>query len=263
MLILLSCIMLERERKETILRLLDLYTFVNIHGVVEATGASEATIRRVFIEMEKEGLLRRVRGGIEQINTRPTAEQGEPSLDSRINFKLEQKRRIAKKATTLITNGETIFIDGGSTTFHMVEFISSFTLTVVTNSFAIAEHLVRHSKCTVILPEGTVHPNSLLILNNLSADPFANYHATKAFMGIEGITENALTNSESLLIQVERAMIAHAKELIILADDSKFGKIGSLTLCPVERASKIITTSDANPNIINALRDKGIDIIQV
>jgi len=255
--------MLERERKDAILRLLDLYTFVNIHEIVEVTGASEATIRRAFIEMENEGLLQRVRGGVEQIKKRKDPEQNEPSLDSRINIKLEKKRLIAKKATTLIEDGETIFIDGGSTTYHMVEFISSFTLTVVTNSFAIAEHLVRHSKCTVILPEGVVNPYSLLILNNLSADPFTNYHATKAFMGIEGITENALTNSESLLIQVERAMISHAKDLIILADDSKFGKIGSLTLCPVERASKIITTTEANPAVVKALRDKGVEIIQV
>jgi len=255
--------MLVREREETILRLLDLHTFANIHDVVEATGASEATIRRVFIEMENEGLLRRVRGGVEQARARDNQPQKEASLDSRVGVNRENKRRIAKKAASLVGSGETIFIDGGSTTFHLIEYISSLNLTVVTNSFAIAEHLVRHSKCTVILPEGTVNAHSLLILNNLSPDPFANYQAAKAFMGIEGITGDALTNSEPLLIQVERAMIAHAKELIILADGSKFGKIGTLTLCPVERVTKIITTQDANAAVVETLRQKGVEVLMV
>lgn len=253
--------MLERERKETILRLLDLHSFVSIHDVTEATGASEATIRRVFIDMERSGLLKRLRGGVERVPGKEGNGQREPSLDIRIGINREKKRRIAKAAVALLKDGETIFIDGGSTTFHMMEYISSFTLTVVTNSFAIAEHLVHHSSCTVILPEGKVDPKSLLILNNLSSDPFANYHASKAFMGIEGITPTVLTNSEPLLIQAERAMIAHAQELIILADETKFGKTGSFTLCPAERANRILTTREASPQVVSALREKGVDII--
>jgi len=255
--------MLVREREETILRLLDLHTFANIHDVVEATGASEATIRRIFIEMEHDGLLRRVRGGVEQVRTRDALPQREAPLDTRVGVNREGKRRIAKKAATLLKSGETIFIDGGSTTFHLIEFISSLNLTVVTNSFAIAEHLVRHSKCTVILPEGTVNTNSMLILNNLSPDPFINYQAATAFMGIEGVTGETLTNSEPLVIQVERAMIAHAQELVILADGSKFGKIGRLTLCPVERVNKIITTADADPRVVEALSQKGVEVLVV
>ena len=255
--------MLERERKQTILRLLDLHGFANIHDIVEATGASEATIRRAFMEMESDGLLKRVRGGVERLRDREAGPRAEPSLDSRVGVNREKKRRIAKKAASFVAAGHTIFMDGGSTTFHMVEFISALALTVVTNSFAIAEHLVRHSRCAVILPEGTVNAHSLLILNNLSPDPFANYHASTAFMGIEGITANALTNSEPLLIQAERAMIEHSRELVILADGSKFGKIGNLALCPVERATRIITTEDADEAIVASLRAKGVEVVVV
>jgi DeoR family ulaG and ulaABCDEF operon transcriptional repressor len=184
----------------------------------------------------------------------------EPPLDSRIGVNREKKRRIAQRAAALLKDGDTIFIDGGSTTYRLVEFISALSLTVVTNSFAIAEHLVRHSACTVILSEGKVDPHSLLVLNNLSADPFANYHASRVFMGIEGITETALTNSEPLLIQAERAMIAHSQDLVVLADGTKFGRTGSLALCPVEKARMIITTADADPALVRILRDKGIEV---
>ncbi len=257
--------MLERERKQTIVRLLDLHNFATIHDIVEATGASEATIRRDFIEMEKVELLRRVRGGAEIVRAAGQDEESvgaaEPSLDSRVGVNQEKKRRIAREACQSIQPGDTIMIDGGSTTFHMAEYLATMAITVVTNSFAIAEHLVRHSACTVILPEGVVNPKSQLILNNLSADPFANYNASVAFMGIEGISENTLTNSEPLLIQMERAMIAHSRKLVILADETKFGKIGHLTLCPSSRATRIITTKDADPEIVAALREKGIEIV--
>ncbi|MGO8694858.1 MAG: DeoR/GlpR family DNA-binding transcription regulator [Rectinemataceae bacterium] len=255
--------MLERERKDTIIRLLDMRGYASIHDVVEASGASEATIRRDFIQMEDTGLLRRVRGGVELTREPTKAGRKEVPLDLRVSINSEKKRRIARQACRYVRNGDTIIIDGGSTTFHMVEYLATMTLTVVTNSFAIASQLVKYSGCTVILPEGTVNPSSQLILNTLSADPFINYHAAIAFMGIEGITENSLTNSDPLLIQSERAMIQHARELVILADDTKFGKIGNLALCPVEKASRIVTTKDAERAAIETLRKKGIEIVLV
>jgi DeoR family ulaG and ulaABCDEF operon transcriptional repressor len=255
--------MLERERKSIIRSLLDLHTFVNIHDIVDATGASEATIRRDFIEMEEEKILRRVRGGVELAAERNYTSIAEPSLDRRLSVNREKKRRIAKKACAYIEADSTVIIDGGSTTFHMTEFLASLAITVVTNSFAIAEYLIKHSKCRVILPEGTIYANSQLIINNLSADPFANYNASVAFMGVEGISASVLTNSDPLLIQMERSIIAHARDLVILADESKFGKIGHLTLCPVEKASRIITSNAADQDIVDALREKGIDVVQV
>jgi DeoR family ulaG and ulaABCDEF operon transcriptional repressor len=261
--------MLERERKDTIFRLLDLHGWASIHDVVEASGASEATIRRDFIEMEAAGLLRRVRGGVELIRAAGAAgaakgaANAEPPLDRRVSVNREKKRRIARQACTYIKPGSTIIIDGGSTTFHMVEYLSSLSITVVTNSFAIASHLLKYSGCTVILPEGRVHPNSQLILNNLCADPFANYQAAIAFMGIEGITETTLTNSEPLLIQSERAMILHAAELVILADETKFGHAGNLALCAVEKATRIIGTKEAEGPLVASLREKRIEVVLV
>ncbi len=257
--------MIEQQRKDAILCLLELHRVVSLHDVVEAAGASESTIRRDFIELERENRLVRVRGGVQMVPNAPVAANAshETSFDRRATINREKKRRIARKACSLLENGETIFIDGGTTTFQMAEFLSTFSLKIVTNSFTIARYLVKHSKCTVILPEGTIDPDSLLILNNLTPDPFSNYTASKAFMGTEGITESVLTNSETLLIQAERAMINHAQEVIILADDSKFGRIGHLTLCPIEKASKIITTRNANEQLVAKLRDKGIQVIQV
>lgn len=254
---------LEQQRKDAIMRILTLHNVASIHDVVEATGASESTIRRDFIELEHDGRLVRVRGGVQLTDGGPqliTPDRSR-SFDSRTLVNAEKKRRIAKKACSLIHDGETVFIDGGSTTYHMVEFLTSFSIRVVTNSFAVASYLVKHSTCTVIIPEGTIDPDTQLILSHLTPDPFQNYSASKAIMGTRGITETSLTNEEKLVIQAERAMIEHARELIVLADDSKFGTIGHLTLCPVERAKAIITTTDADPALVDVLRHKGIDLV--
>ncbi len=259
--------MLERQRKETILRLVEIHKFTSVHDVVEATGASESTIRRDFIDLEDEKKLIRVRGGVqrhpESVSGGVEGGSTMPPFETRTTINQEKKRRIAKEATHYLADGETIFIDGGTTTFQMVEYLASFALTVVTNSFAVANHLIRHTRCTVILPEGIVDPESQLVLSNLAPDPFHNYAASKAFMGIQGISPTTLTNSAPLIIQAERAMIAHSQELIILADETKFGRVGSLTLCPVEKATRIITTKEADADLIARLQEKGIEVVRV
>ncbi|HUX11411.1 MAG TPA: DeoR/GlpR family DNA-binding transcription regulator [Spirochaetia bacterium] len=257
--------MLEKERRDTILRLLDVQTYVRIRDIVEATGASEATIRRDLVQMTDEKWIRRLRGGIERVENpdEPRRNGAELPLDRRKVINREKKRRIARKACSFISPADVVMIDGGSTTFHMVEFLISFPLQVITTSFAIAAYLIKHTKCKVIIPEGTIDTGSELILSNISADPFANYSASRAFMGIQGITESALTNSDPLIIRAKRSMLQHSNEVTILADETKFGKVASYTVCAVNEIARIITTVDADAALVALLRSKGVEIIQV
>jgi DeoR family ulaG and ulaABCDEF operon transcriptional repressor len=260
--------MLADQRRAAILRILSLRELASIHEVVAATGASEATIRRDFTDLERNGKLIRVRGGVrlagsEQSTAPEWGKLVRSDFGRRMEQRAEKKRRIAQRASLLIEHGETVFIDGGTTTFFLAEYLAERSVHVITNSFAIADHLLQHSSCTVTVPEGTVDPETLLILNTLSSDPFANYAASKAIMGAEGITESVVTNKDTLLIQTERAMISHAKEVIIVADESKFGTLGHLTLCPVETASVIITTNDADPHVRSMLEAKGVRVLVV
>ncbi|TVQ27766.1 MAG: DeoR/GlpR transcriptional regulator [Spirochaetaceae bacterium] len=257
--------MLERQRREAILRLVDLYEIVSIHDVGEATGASESTLRRDFAALEQERLVRRVRGGVQRDGADrddSATPSGRAPFDLRATVNTEKKRRIARRACGLLADGDTIFIDGGTTTYQMVEYLAALAITVITNSFAIASALVDGTP-TVIIPEGQIDPASRLILTTIEADPFGNYAASKAFMGIEGISAAGLTNSDSRVIQAERSMIRHASQLIVLADGSKFGRRGHLALCPIESVATVITTTDADGEIVGALRDRSVSVLQV
>ncbi len=237
--------MLEPERHELILRVLRQGRFASVLDIVDLVHCSEATVRRDLAKLEATGKLRRVRGGAELMEA--PVDSVEPTVQLPFEYRkgllLETKRLIARKAASLCADGETVIIDGGSTTFQLVEFLREARLKIITNSFAIAEVLIKHSQNTVILNGGIVYPDSQLILDPFHEEGFHNYSATKVFMGVYGIDDLGATNTDMLLIKTERAMIERGRELIILMDSSKFNRRGNLMLCGFEKIHMIITDS--------------------
>ena len=254
--------MLDGERHERILDRLRRDTFASVHQISEETGASETTIRRDLDALEREGSLKRIRGGAELSPTlrSPVDVPREAPFERRRAFHVEEKRKVAGAAASLCENGETIFIDGGSTTFQMADYLRSLKLTIVTNSFAIAESLLHTSGNTIIVPGGIVYPDSCLILDPFGNDMFSDYHATKAFMGIGGLSPAGAYNNDATLIRTERAMIEHSEALVILADSSKFGKSAPIRLCDPSAIDILITDQNPPDEIANALPSGSIRI---
>ncbi len=259
--------MIKREREENIINYLKRNTFASIHDIVEITESSEATIRRDLSDIEKKGRIHRIRGGAELSKKEKDKYEENKFIELPFQYRKEIlhtiKKKIAQTAVSFIEEEDTIIIDGGSTTYHMVEFLKNSKLTIITNSFAVANFLVSYGKSKIILPEGVIYPESSLILNPLNQNPFSNYHAKKVFIGVGGINKNIITNTEINLIQTQRSMIDHAEEVIILTDSSKFGKAESLFLCNIERVSKIITDSSIDSEYLEAIQEKGVQVIIV
>ena len=255
--------MLSAERHELILRLLRRSRFATVSEISRAAHSSAATIRRDLRRLEEAGLLRRIRGGAEMAGGLKveTGEDGELPLEYRKGILIEKKRFIAKAAAALCEDGETIMIDGGSTTFQMVEFLRERELRIITNSFAIAAALVPRSRCTLILSGGVVRMDSQLVLDPFGGDMFVNYSASRLFMGAFGIDETGATNNDSLLITTERAMIQRARELIMLVDSSKFGRRGSLFLCGFNRIGTVITDGGVSQSYREMLASQRVRVI--
>ncbi len=255
--------MLERERQELILGLLRQSRFATVAELVAAAGASEATIRRDLGRLEQRGALRRIRGGAEAVEAAEVRQAPEQPFEQRKGLHLETKRAIGRRAAALCQDGDTIFIDGGSTTYQMAGFLLSSRLQIITNSFAIAQVLIGSSANTVILSGGVVYPDSQLILDPFQEDAFRNYYASKVFMGLYGIDEMGATNTELLLIRTEKAMIDHAQELVILADSSKLGRRGSLKLCSLEQIHTFITDAGISEAQRELLLSRGVRLLTV
>ncbi len=231
----------ETERHRIILSAAQDRPVVTVVDLCTLTGASEATIRRDIATLHMQKRLRRLRGGAESI-TPPqfVGLAGRPfSVNETINSK--QKQAIARKAVELCADGESIIINGGTTTFQMVHPLANRRMQVFTNSFPIAEHLLKHSKNTITLSGGTIYREQNIILSPFDNDVTRNVYAKRMFMGAHGLAPIGLMEGDPLLVQAEQKLIGQADELIVLVDSSKFNNRSSLVLCPLAQIDTVIT----------------------
>ena len=231
----------ESERHRIILSAVQDRPVATVADMTAMTGASEATIRRDIATLHVQKKLRRVRGGAESIAPPQfVGLAGRPfSVNETLN--IAQKRAIARAAVDLCRDGDAIIINGGTTTFQMVHPLSARRCQVFTNSFPIAEHLLKHSKNTILLSGGTIYREQNIILSPFDNDVTRNFAAQRMFMGCQGLGPLGLMEADPLLIQAEQKLIGQADELIVLADSSKFRRRSSLILCPLSRVTTVIT----------------------
>lgn len=231
----------EKERHRIILSAVQDRPVVTVVELCGLTGASEATIRRDIAALHVQHKLRRVRGGAEAIS--PPQFVGLAGRTFAVNetMKIREKRAIAQAAVELCEDGDAIIVNGGTTTFQMVHPLASRRCQVFTNSFPIAEHLLKHSKNTIMLSGGTIYREQNIILSPFDNDVTRNFCARRMFMGAQGLGPLGLMEADPLLIQAEQKLIGQADELVVLVDSSKFENRSSLVLCPLDRIDTVIT----------------------
>ncbi|WP_309083412.1 DeoR/GlpR family DNA-binding transcription regulator [Chelativorans sp.] len=251
----------EKERHRIILSAVQEKPVATVQELVELTSSSEATIRRDIAALHVQKRLRRVRGGAEALN--PPQIVGLAGRPFHVNEGLHaaEKRAIAREAVDLCSDGEPIIINGGTTTFQMVHFLANRRMPILTNSFAIAEHLIKHSKNTVVLSGGTVYREQNIILSPFDNDVTRNFYARRMFMGAQGLGPLGLMEGDPLLIQAEQKLIDQADELVVLVDSSKFRQRSSLILCRLERISTVITDEGITEREAKMLEQAGITLV--
>ena len=251
----------EKERHRIILSAVQEKPVVTVPELVDLTDSSEATIRRDIAALHVQKKLRRVRGGAEALH--PPQFVGLAGRPFRVNETLNtrQKQAIAKEAVALCEDGDPIIINGGTTTFQMVHFLANRRMQVFTNSFNIAEHLLKHSKNTIMLSGGTIYREQNIILSPCDNDVTRNFYARRMFMGAQGLGPLGLMEADPLLIQAEQKLIDQADELVVLADSTKFKKRSSLILCGLKRITTIITDSGIEDREAAMLEEAGVNLI--
>ncbi|MHA7885814.1 DeoR/GlpR family DNA-binding transcription regulator [Roseicyclus sp.] len=231
----------EKERHRIILSAVQDRAVVTVVDLCNLTGASEATIRRDISALHMQQKVRRVRGGVESIH--PPHFVGLAGRTFAVNetLRIKEKRAIARAAVDLCDDGDPIIINGGTTTFQMVHPLATRRCQVFTNSFPIAEHLLKHSKNTVMVSGGAIYREQNIILSPFENDVTRNFFARRMFMGAQGVGPLGLMEADPLLIQAEAKLIGQADELVVLVDSSKFEQRSSLVLCGLDRISTLIT----------------------
>ncbi len=231
----------ESERHRVILSSVQDRAVVTVTDLCNLTGASEATIRRDISALHMQHKVRRVRGGVEALN--PPQFVGLAGRTFAVNqtMRIREKQAIARAAVDLCEDGEPIIINGGTTTFQMVHPLANRRCQVFTNSFPIAEHLLKHSKNTVMVSGGAIYREQNIILSPFENDVTRNFYARRMFMGAQGVGPPGVMEADPLLIRAEEKLMGQADELVVLVDSSKFSQRSSLVLCGLERISILIT----------------------
>jgi DeoR family ulaG and ulaABCDEF operon transcriptional repressor len=251
--------MLQRQRHHMICEIVASQGYATVPDLMARLEASRATVARDIQELALAGRLRKVRGGAEAMHGAPALD--EPKFDASQLRNRALKRAIAREAAALCLPGESIIMDGGTTVFAMTEFIADRDLEVLTNSFPIAEVLMKRGRARVILPGGEVFREQGLILSPFEDDTIERFIATRIFIGARAITQHGLMQTDPLLIRAEQKLIRQAEQMIVLTDSSKFRNRGSLILCPLERIHAIITDDGIETATHKMLTDAGIRVI--
>ncbi|RDV25444.1 DeoR/GlpR transcriptional regulator [Alteromonas aestuariivivens] len=256
--------MLEKHRQQLIKDILDQQQFASVRSLTEKLNASEATIRRDIIKMAKRGEISKIRGGAESINKNPRKRHIASStfvVDK--NKFANTKKRIAKRAAELCSNGDAIIVNGGTSTYMMGEYLANLELNILTNSFVLANYLSENSDCQISLPGGEIYREQGIILSSYEKDSTEYYHGSMMFMGTPGIGEFGVMESDPLLIRSEQKLKKQTDKLVILADSSKIGQRSNFIFCPLSEVDILITDSKADPELVKYFESHDIEVLIV
>lgn len=247
-----------KDRQQQIAQLVERQQRISVADLCELFSISEATARRDLEALAQQGRVDRVHGGAISISSAPPEL---PILD-REREENEAKRQIGQAASGLIQEGETIFLGSGTTVLELARILKTRKgLTIITNSLPVLNQL-GGTENTIVCLGGMLRPTELSFIGHITEQSLAEVRADKVYIGTRGISlEHGLTNDYLPETLTDRAILRAGKEIIVLADHVKFGRVATAMLAPVESVNTIITDKLTNKDFIRDLEELGLRVM--
>ncbi|WP_322802262.1 DeoR/GlpR family DNA-binding transcription regulator [Thermoflexus sp.] len=246
------------ERRQAILRILEEEGRVSVADLSRRFALSEVTIRKDLAWLEAQGLLIRTHGGALPADRNPA----ELAFEVRERLNREEKLRIGQAAASLVQDGDSIALDASTTAMYLARFLRDRReLTVVTNGIRVAMEFAGRSGITVLMPGGTLRWEAFSLVGAWGEDILRRIHIQKAFVGAKGLTlEEGLTDVNPEEVRLKSAIVEAAKEVIAIVDHTKWGRVAFATFCPLDRVRLVITDNQAPPDMVEAVRERGVEV---
>lgn len=212
--------------------------FVRLDDLVSLLDTSESTVRRDLDELESERKLHRVHGGAEL----PHSLQEEFTNQQKSIKNIQEKMQVARKAASLISNDDVIFVDAGTTNELLLGYLNQDNLTVLTNSIHHAAKLVDKNIQTIIIG-GHVKKSTDASIGAVAYEQIKQLNFDKAFLGINGIDEEFLTTPDMEEAVIKKTVIKNARKSYIVTDSSKIGRVSFAKVDKIENATIITNQS--------------------
>ena len=214
---------------------------VRVSELTEQFSVSEMTVRRDLDALARSGLVEKVHGGATR---REPASTHEPGFEAKSHRELKEKEAIARLASTLVEPGQAVALSAGTTTWRLAHHIRHTpNLTVITNSFPVSDvlHAVKRPDLTVVLTGGIRTPSDALV-GPVAAATLRSLHVDVVFMGVHGMSEDAGFTTPNLLeAETDEALISSADRVVVLADHTKWGVRGLVSIARLEDADVLVS----------------------
>ena len=249
--------MLAQERRNQLLELVRTRGFASLPELAKAMDVSESTIRRDVEYLEQEGHASRVHGGVLFAGTSLKL----PHFDSRQSVQWEQKRAIAKRAAGLIRDGDTILLDGGTTTCEVARLLIGRPVHAVTNSLPVANVLASAKASDLVVIGGNICPLTGVAQGPLADRMIATLRVRKTILSVAAVNDDGFFNNNLLLVETERAMMKAADEVIIVADSSKFGYRSLALLCELNCVRYLVVDAGISQEWRQRIASAGVELL--
>jgi len=250
-------------RQQLTHQLLEQQGFVRVRELSERFGVSTVTARNDLQSLEERRLAHRVHGGAMPVN----AARGERPFEEVATQHAAQKAAIARAAAALVSNGESILVDVGTTTAALARELIARTdltdLTVITNGIKIALDLeAAYPRFSIVVTGGTLRPKQHSLVDPLAAAMLQSLNVDTLFLGCNGIhPETGVTNINLPEAAIKRTMIDAANRCVVLADSTKLGVRTLAQVCDISDIDVVVTDSGADEQHLASLRSQGVDVI--
>lgn len=248
------------ERIQRIIEILLSEGNASTEFLANALGVSESTIRRDLVDLTSDNSLpiKRVRGGVVYSLEKMSFE---PMFELKVSKMISEKKEIAKIACDLVENGDTLFLDSGTTIYYFAKLLGSKRgIKVVAVDIKVAEELSKYPNVKTILACGEVRPGYYTIGGTQTINFLEAFRADKAFISTDAWNLEGIFNSSDFEVEVKRKMIELSKQHYLLADHTKFGKTAFIKVANIDVFNAIITSKPLPKDAIQKLKEIGISV---
>jgi DeoR family fructose operon transcriptional repressor len=231
--------MLPEPRRRRLMELISRQGFATLEELARILAVSESTVRRDLEVLDLAGSVKRTHGGAVYAGE----VRSMPPFDERTGTAVAEKRAIGQAAAALLQDGDTVLLDGGTTTLEVARALVGRRVQVVTNSLPIAQLLASSQQTDLILIGGYIYPRTGVALGPLAIATMQSIRVGTAILGAGGIVPEGIYNSNLLLVETERQKMSCGQEIMIVADHTKFGRLALARLCGLEAVQSIVVDS--------------------
>jgi DeoR/GlpR family transcriptional regulator of sugar metabolism len=249
--------MIREERFERIRSELARLGVIDGDALASLLGVSRATIRRDLDTLEERGTLKRTHGGA--VSADP---KDELPFHTKLGVASREKREIGLATARLLPENAVIGCTGGTTVMSVVKALGDKRLTVVTNAINIAMELARFDTMEVVVTGGTLRPRSYELVGHETDETLARFQLDVALLGVDGISlERGISTFTIVEAHAASLYIAQAREVWVVADAGKAGKVAPALIAPISKIHRLITDGGISAELLDGFRAAGLEVL--